>query len=129
MVASGFISNSNRSGFIPKSDVELELCEGTGCHTEPDFIPANHNFAIGLIWLYSHDAFTQKKSYLVSNANKNMYIKVIRISDALATDAVMESVKLNWSPKLTSAETIKALGACLILTEDSSYDVEKAYLR
>ena len=79
--------------------------------------------------MYAHDAFTQKKSYLMSNANKKIYINNIKLSQALATDPVMKSAKENWSPLLSTAETIKSLGAALIWTRDASRNTEKAYLR
>ena len=83
----------------------------------------------GIFHFFDHDNYDFKKTYVLSNANMNVFIASVRLSDQPASHQVMALAKSNWGLKLTSAQKIRGLGAALVGLMDQSGIQQKIFLR
>ena len=120
-VTAGLFATSS-SSFWPANDVELVNCEGTDCYNRSDWdtMPRYQGF----LHFIEHDNYDSHKTYLLTNAKKNVMANNVQLSQATEHHQVMKQARENWGMNLSSTEAIKGIGALSIGTLSSSFIYE-----
>ena len=127
VVSAGSTDVTSGTSFWPINDVDLVNCEGTTCSERPDWDASTKSE--GLLYIFEHESYSSHKSYLFSNAEKNIVANSVQITQAAEDHQVMTLARDNWGLNLTSAETIKGIGAVSLAILNSASEAEELVIR
>ena len=127
VVSAGIVQVQGGTGFWPINDIAFVNCEGTACSERPDWDTSTK--LEGLLYFFEHENYSSHKSYLFSNAEKNIIANRVHIAQAAEDHQVMTLARDNWGINLTSAETIKGIGAVSVAILNSAKECEELVIR